>query len=713
MQDFEMHLFDKVDQLLTRFNTHPRDSLKKAESLKERVFSEKNPLYQAHLYFILGSCEQLLLNFEQADSYLKMAIKLYRIIKNLPGEISCLKNLGSNYYKTGNYAESFSHLQQALSKAGEDNDSKRAIYVNLGVISFDLDRVMEALEYYNLAFNTLPPEEKEQRSIILNNLGECYYRLGEIDKALFHFEEAIKLFKEIKNLHNLAYTLTESAPLLMKKNNWDRAEEFLHQAMELNQQIGSPAVGIKNLQSLGFLEMERKNWEHAFEFTEEALNLAQEFHDTKYQGVCLLQMKEISKTRGENEAALEYLEQYLEISQYLNKVELQNAMDMVSSRIQIDQLIQEKERVDNINNELEKLNEEMMLINRLAREITGTLDIQTIAGYLNRLFKELFNPSVVGIGIFNPFMSCIHFDYFYQNDKVIPPFVYSMDKENSLAVCCIKEKKPLRFNRKTEILEYLTYNKDFNEEESVVFIPLEVENSIIGVLTIQSLNAYTFTDELFQLLLSLSSFISIAVSNALSHKQIQQMNVQLIDDKDALENAYGEIEFLACHDPLTGLANRNLMEDFFERCRTTSEKKQQSMALLFIDLDGFKNVNDTFGHEAGDRILLTVSGILQKTIRKSDMVSRFGGDEFVILLKDIKSENSLRLLTEKLRDSIENPIILGNKEIKVGASLGIALFPTEGRDLEELIRVADKKMFQDKKNRKEKNPKKNLQQNAL
>lgn len=690
----------EVEKLLINFNANPKESLEHAQNLQGHKGYIKKPIEQAHLSFVCGSCEQLLLNYNQAFLHLQEALALYRNEKNTKGELSCLKNLGTNFYKTGDYGESYRHFYQALELAHEDSESKTSIYVNLGVISFEMDRHIDALEYYYLAFKTLSPEDMEQRSIILNNLGECYFQLGEREKALYHFQQAIILFKQLKHQYNLAYCYCQTSSLLLKMKEHRKAEEFLQKADVLNKELGSPTISIGILKNYGLLEKERSQLDVAFSYINQALLLAEKYDETKQQCLCLLELKEIAKKQNASELALEYLEEYTRIKDLFVKQESQHSLAMLNSRIQIESLRKEKERVDDINDHLEKLNDEMMLINHLAKDITSSLDLQEMARYLKQIFKEMFQVSIIGLGIYDPQGQKIHFNHFFSEDREVASFSHSMSRKGSLAVDCIKKKKALCFNTKKEILKY-TGSKEDHKEESVVYIPLIMKDRILGILTIQSEQPHSFNNELFELLKSLSSFISIAVSNALNHTRIQQLNEQLLDDKEALESAYGEIEYLACHDSLTGLANRSLLEDFFHRCKAATLRRKQSMAVLFIDLDGFKEINDTHGHEGGDRILVSIAQVLQRTIRNTDMVARYGGDEYVIILREIKSNKALTLLVEKLRDSIENPISMGKRKLKVGASLGVAIYPEDGTNLDELLKVADHRMYENKGQRKE------------
>ncbi len=120
------------------------------------------------------------------------------------------------------------------------------------------------------------------------------------------------------------------------------------------------------------------------------------------------------------------------------------------------------------------------------------------------------------------------------------------------------------------------------------------------------------------------------------------------------------------------------------------------MGLLFIDLDGFKQVNDTLGHETGDRLLMTIAGRLSNSLRASDTVSRLGGDEFTIILRAIPNVQIAAKVAEKILSSITKPIVLDGYAIRISASIGISVYPYNSQDSENLIKQADAAMYRAK-----------------
>jgi diguanylate cyclase len=147
-------------------------------------------------------------------------------------------------------------------------------------------------------------------------------------------------------------------------------------------------------------------------------------------------------------------------------------------------------------------------------------------------------------------------------------------------------------------------------------------------------------------------------------------------------------------DNLTGLANRLLLADRFQLTLERSKRRRAEFALLMVDLNGFKAINDTYGHGAGDHVLRTVAQRLVATVRGSDTVARLGGDEFVLLIESFEDADELVHLGRKLIAAISEDIPLADQgHVNVGASVGFALFPRNGADLDSLLDTADRGMY--------------------
>jgi len=175
--------------------------------------------------------------------------------------------------------------------------------------------------------------------------------------------------------------------------------------------------------------------------------------------------------------------------------------------------------------------------------------------------------------------------------------------------------------------------------------------------------------------------------------EISQINSKLKDEVMERMRAEKKAEYLAYYDSLTNLANRALFNDRISQELRRAERDNDKFAVLFLDLDRFKNINDTLGHEVGDRILKDVACRLQKSVRKCDTVSRLGGDEFIFLLPQIKISSEAGKAAGRISEALKNTFKVGINELHITSSIGIAIYPSDGKDTQTLVKNADIAMY--------------------
>ena len=170
-------------------------------------------------------------------------------------------------------------------------------------------------------------------------------------------------------------------------------------------------------------------------------------------------------------------------------------------------------------------------------------------------------------------------------------------------------------------------------------------------------------------------------------------HIAIFSDITQRKETEQQLEFLAYHDPLTRLPNRLLLRDRFDKAAAASARNETMAALLFLDLDQFKNVNDTLGHEIGDQLLLGVAERLSNCVRDTDTISRLGGDEFVILLPELQEISTASTVAQKILEHLSNPFDIGGHILNTSFSIGIGLYPDDGTDFDTLLKLADAAMY--------------------
>lgn len=204
-------------------------------------------------------------------------------------------------------------------------------------------------------------------------------------------------------------------------------------------------------------------------------------------------------------------------------------------------------------------------------------------------------------------------------------------------------------------------------------VPVVSRDQVFGIVIIESQSpaAHYSTDDL-----DLLQFIATQMAAVMERKQAED-----------------NLRFLAHHDPLTGLTNRTLFYDRLETALRMARRSGEKLALLYLDLNGFKQINDRLGHETGDRVLCEVAGRLMACTRESDTVARMGGDEFTVLLTGVHDAASVEAQVDKICAAMAAPMRLGDDTVAISTSIGSAVFPDDGDDAAQLLRGADASMY--------------------
>jgi diguanylate cyclase (GGDEF)-like protein/PAS domain S-box-containing protein len=287
---------------------------------------------------------------------------------------------------------------------------------------------------------------------------------------------------------------------------------------------------------------------------------------------------------------------------------------------------------------------------------------------IHRIIGEFLYARNLYIALRDPVEHTVSFPYFVDEADVTPPDV---KEAKTLTDYVLRTGEPLLASPGV-----FSDMVDRGEVEMVgspsvdwLGVPLKKQGQAFGVLVVQSYDpAVRFTEADKDML----TFVSHQIAAALERK-----------------HAEARIEHLAYHDLLTGLPNRRLLLDRLELAVAQARRDKTQIAVLFVDLDRFKVINDSLGHTVGDEVLRAVAGRLKNHVRKGDTVARIGGDEFAALIRNVHHPVDTAKVAEILQSSLREPLIAGGRELFVTASVGISIYPNDGADVETLLKNAD------------------------
>ena len=210
---------------------------------------------------------------------------------------------------------------------------------------------------------------------------------------------------------------------------------------------------------------------------------------------------------------------------------------------------------------------------------------------------------------------------------------------------------------------------------SSISLPLIGDTKVLGALTMYAREAQAFDPEEIRLLEELASDLAYGIVTLRTRAEH--------------EAAKEKLAFLAQFDPLTHLPNRLLLRDRFEHAAQGAQGEHSTMAVLYLDLDNFKQINESFGHEAGDKVLVSAVERLQHCILATDTLCRLNGDEFVILLAEPQNASGIVAVANAIHDVFSEPVVVDGNPLNLSFSVGISVFPADGSDFDTLLKCAD------------------------
>ena len=350
---------------------------------------------------------------------------------------------------------------------------------------------------------------------------------------------------------------------------------------------------------------------------------------------------------------------------------------------------------------------ELLLIKELSNEASANLDMLTL---LNILLDKIMQVNKVNIGsVFLVEEDGEHFRIIgcrgIEGDNIIGSTVaikdsiaHSLVEQGSKSLLVDDIETDLRFGKK---------NDPKYGSPSFLSLPGRCGEDLVAVINL----AHKDNDELFQqedveLATIMIHEIGFALENARAHSEIkhhvellEQQTIVLKEEIRRRKLAEKELESLALKDTLTGISNRYMFIDRLEVAVAHAQRRRAKLAVMFVDLDRFKFINDTYGHAAGDEVLRNVATRMTSCLREIDLIARYGGDEFTVTLMDVTDRAGIMHVANKIIQALQQPIRLNSVELAVGCSIGITIYPDDSENFEALIRNADAAMYVAKQDR--------------
>lgn len=520
--------------------------------------------------------------------------------------------------------------------------------------------------------------DREKADFLLNR-GIGFYNLNNYTEALNYLNESLQIYKNIEDKKNIARCLNNIGNVYNNLGNYDKALDYHLQSLRIDEELDDKIGITSSLNNIGNVYQNINDHEKALEYYLKALQLTYEIDDKHAIATALNNVGNVHLSQGDFERALDFYNRSLKIKELIDdKFGIANSFNNIGIAYQgLQNSKKALEYYQKSLNLMEELGDSYGITSALYHSGILYLELQNLTKALSFLERALKKAKSINDEHLK--MSCY---------KALSEIYY----------------KKRNYKKAYIVLELYSEIKDniFNEEREKAIAELLIKYETASKeKEIELLKKNAFLKELESkrktlfLIFLVVGFVFFAISAFFIYNQFRlkaYSNTIIAEQNEKLKEAYYKVEQLASTDPLTGLSNRRDILNNIKHETNRFERNKKPFVLVMGDIDNFKYINDTYGHEAGDLVLKSIAELINTNIRKQDTVGRWGGEEFLILLPDTTLKGGANI-AEKLRQTIQDhKMSHSNYELSISITFGVSMY-NKIKDINECIKEADKALY--------------------
>ncbi|MFW5695475.1 MAG: diguanylate cyclase [Alkalispirochaeta sp.] len=631
-------------------------------------------------------------DYQGAQDDLDEALRYSRDGAVQPDIIAKLHNAyGAVHFGRSELAKAIASYQESLAVAERHRmpSAQIAAHNNLGEVELGLGHTRSARGLFVQAQRLLQKHpDAGTEAVVLSNLGEVALREHDLATARSRFLEARKGAREVGDRFTEGEIVSRLGILAAEEGRHEEAEQYHTESVEIAGELKSPVMRVSALMNLGDFHRQVGQLDMAEQMFHHARELALRIQARHFTYRLHHRLARLAEERNDVSTALAEYKRYMELK----------------SELQLDWT---EHRIEDLTRTIEA--ERLRAVSEIAQEITSSLDLEEILDKIYDHVNRVLDAQVFSIGVYDEDEGTLEARLVIENGHRLEPYHVSLEEGKTFSGWVVHHREAIIIEdlnaQYRDYLDSFPAHADTDGNYSALYLPLLVKNRLVGVLSIQTHRVHAYSDLDIRIVRTLAAFLAIAIDNALIIDRVTLLNRLVVQEKDELRHAYDQISELANRDHLTGVSNRRMFHQFVAACLERRRESPEPLGIVFIDLDHFKPVNDTYGHQAGDTVLQVVATRLQRATRSDDLVARVGGDEFVVVLTVGPSKEVVKSIADKLRETVSQPISITDEtgvaagSVQVTASTGYALFPHHGTTFDELVRHADSQMYGSKRSR--------------
>lgn len=676
-ESYVKHIIDKVGFYS---NKNGKELLKKLIE-----FSKENNLINSYSWamYRLGIIYINEDNFVKADEVFDKAYKNFETNENEEGILSVITGFIGSKCMQNQYANAIQWTIKSVNLAEKSNNIERLIAskCNMAALYITIEEYAKAIEILEQV-EDMPWIGSEDKKVgYYLNRAICEREMNNLDKALYYLEYIKDLAMKIPNYH--INWLVDLSRIYIEKGWYNKGEEKIIESISKSNEFEANEYNNEIVICLSKIDMNRGYYREAIDKIKSIEKKVEEDKVKSYMKDMYNILRISYKELKDYENAYLYLEKYQQLQEEIRNIQSNAAIAILDIQ---------KEEMGDKNYKL--LYEQNKLIYKIGQNITANLNKNNIFKIIADEIKNIFKYDIIQIAVYNEDVDKYQYQLVIEDDNILNAndnYVY----EDSFAYYSINNKKDILLNEVDK--EYYHYIKDFdnylkkiksryvsnnnNKVKSLMIAPMIIKDEVSGIICIQSYNKNSYNLKDLITLKILSTYIAIALDNSALYKKVK---------------------YNANYDALTGVFNRRkVIEDINKLRRKLSEIKDEYYVAM-IDIDNFKKVNDIYGHVNGDKVLSRVAKTIKESIEKDDIVGRYGGEEFIVVVKD--SNYRFNNKVENIRRNIEllNIESDNGNPIKVTVSIGVKKLDINMNSLEENIALADQSLYEAKNTGKNK-----------